>query len=460
MRKLRLMAVTKRAASEKGLDDASLADSVVAKARKVGATDAVALVRRSDSQQVKFANSQVVVVQSWMDTSLDIFAVFGKKVLSSSINDMEGVDEALANLKRKSAGAPVNEDYWGIASGRFKYRKSHVDKRVVDAEEKLVNITWNGIGAALDEGADRCAGVLHRYRHWTTMSSSRGVGFEEEGASLAFSLRAFNRERGSGHAVSCSTTLGGLDPEGAGREAADFCNLAKSPKTGPEGRMNVLFTPMSAADLPLHVAGFASATQADAGMSFLKDKVGKKVGSEAITIIDDGTLPEGMGSQCADEEGVPTRRTEIIREGKFLTYLHNTSTAKKHKAANTANAGLLMPRPWNVVVPSGDMSREELLEEMREGIVVTNVWYSRFQNYLTGDYSTIPRDAILLVKKGEIAGAVKGIRVSDNMERMLKGVKALGKNQTQVQWWETGDSSPTFISDMLVGGVGVTKSTM
>ena len=106
------------------------------------------------------------------------------------------------------------------------------------------------------------------------------------------------------------------------------------------------------------------------------------------------------------------------------------------------------------------MSRDELLEEMRDGIIVTNVWYSRFQNYSTGDYSTIPRDAILLVRKGEIVSSVKGVRISDNMERMLKGVSALGKVQKQVFWWEMDmGGMPTFVPDMMIEKVNVTKST-
>jgi PmbA protein len=168
-----------------------------------------------------------------------------------------------------------------------------------------------------------------------------------------------------------------------------------------------------------------------------------------------------MGSRRSDDEGVPTRKTEIIRNGKLLTYLHNTSTARKHKAKNTANAGLMGPHAWNVVVPPGEMSRDEMLEDMGNGLVVTNVWYSRFQNYSTGDYSTIPRDAILVVKKGEIVGSAKGVRISDNMERMMKGVLALGKVQKQVYWWEMeiSGAAPTFVPDMLIDDVNVTKST-
>ncbi|MFH0815631.1 MAG: TldD/PmbA family protein [Methanobacteriota archaeon] len=454
----RLIASTKKSRSE--VDDRELVDGTVAKALRIGATDAVVSLDRLDKSQIKFANSEVVVSQAWSEMSMDVFLAFGKRVVTSSLNDVSRIDAVLAELKKSSAKTPENKDYFGVAEGKYKYRKLPLDKKIIDSEDALVDMAWRGIEAAESNGADRCAGVLHRYHTTDTMASSRGPSFEEEGASLNFSIRAFGKGGGSGHAVSCATSMRALDPVGAGKEAAAFCKLASAPKPGPDGKMSVLFTHMSGADMPMMTAQFASASAVDAGMSFLKDKIGKTVGSKAITIIDDGTLPDGLASGCADDEGVPTRRTEIIKNGKLMTYLHNTSTAKKYEATNTANAGLIGPRPRNVVVPPGDMSRDELLEGMRDGIVVTNVWYSRFQNYATGDYSTIPRDAILLVKKGEIVGSVKGVRISDNMERMLKGVSALGKVQKQVFWWEMDmGGMPTFVPDMVIEKVNVTKST-
>jgi len=454
----RLIASTKKSHAE--TSDRDVIDETVKKALGLGATDAVVSLERLDKSQIKFANSEVVVSQAWSEMGMAIFLAFGKRVVTSSLNDLSRIDAVLAELRKSSAKTPENADYRGVAEGKYKYRKLPLDRKIVDSEDALVGLAWKGIEAAESNGADRCAGVLHRYHTLHTMASSRGPEFEDEGASLNYSIRAFGKAGGSGHAVSCATSMRALDPVGAGKEAAAFCKLAANPKPGPDGRMSVLFTPMAGADMPMMAARFASASAVDAGMSFLKDKIGKTVGSKVITIIDDGTLPDGMASGCADDEGVPTQRTEIIKNGRLLTYLHNTSTSKKYKQKNTANAGLLGPSPNNVVVPPGDMSRDELLEEMRDGIIVTNVWYSRFQNYATGDYSTIPRDAILQVRKGEIVGSVKGVRISDNMERMLKGVQSLGKVQKQVFWWEMDmGGMPTFVPDMLIEKVNVTKST-
>jgi PmbA protein len=170
-------------------------------------------------------------------------------------------------------------------------------------------------------------------------------------------------------------------------------------------------------------------------------------------------VPTGYDSTAFDSEGVPTQRTEIITDGKLMTYLHNTSTAKRYKTKTTANAGLISPHHWNLVLEPGKKSREELIGQVKDGIYVTNIWYTRFQNYVTGDFSTIPRDAIFLIKNGKLSGSVKGIRITSNMLDILKGIESVGnaKESENIHAWEVDSSVIT--PPVLVKGVNITKPT-
>jgi PmbA protein len=94
---------------------------------------------------------------------------------------------------------------------------------------------------------------------------------------------------------------------------------------------------------------------------------------------------------------------------------------------------------------------------VKDGYYVTNVWYTRFQNYQTGDFSTIPRDAIFRIKDGQIVGSVKDIRISENMVELMGKVKAVGNDVKQIHWWEV--NTPVFTPHVLVEGVNITKST-
>ncbi len=98
-----------------------------------------------------------------------------------------------------------------------------------------------------------------------------------------------------------------------------------------------------------------------------------------------------------------------------------------------------------------------MIEELENGIIISNVWYTRFNNYLTGDFSTIPRDGLFEVKNGEITGALKGLRISENMLRILSNIKGMGKKRSWVQWWEV--DVPVLVSSFLTNKVHLTKST-
>jgi len=118
------------------------------------------------------------------------------------------------------------------------------------------------------------------------------------------------------------------------------------------------------------------------------------------------------------------------------TYLHNTSTARRYRVKTTANAGLISPTPSNIVLKPGNHKKEELFKSIKKGLYITNLWYTRFQNHVTGEFSTIPRDGIFLIKNGKITNSVKEIRISDNILNIIKNMVLIGKIPKQISSWE------------------------
>ena len=175
-----------------------------------------------------------------------------------------------------------------------------------------------------------------------------------------------------------------------------------------------------------------------------------------MTLADDGTVPNGFDSARFDEEGTPTRKNTIIEKGVLKTYLHNTSTAKRHKVKTTANAGLVTPLPFNLILQNGKFNKEEMIRQVKRGLIITNVWYTRFQNYETGDFSTIPRDGMFMVENGKVTGPVKELRINDNLIRILKSITAVGSEPEPVFGWEV--EIPTITPAVLVRDVKMTKS--
>ena len=106
---------------------------------------------------------------------------------------------------------------------------------------------------------------------------------------------------------------------------------------------------------------------------------------------------------------------------------------------------------------AGDVSKDELFKGVKKGLYLTNTWYTRFQNYAKGDFSTIPRDGIFLIEKGEIKQSLKDLRISDNVLTMLGNVAAISKERQHVHWW--GEADPPSLSPyVLIKNVHLTKS--
>jgi len=114
------------------------------------------------------------------------------------------------------------------------------------------------------------------------------------------------------------------------------------------------------------------------------------------------------------------------------------------------------PRPFNLVVDAGQRSLEELMSSVQRGIYVTNNWYLRYQNYQTGELSTIPRDAMFLIENGRIGRPIKELRISDNLLRMLSSVEEVGRERRWIRWWEV--DVPTLCPATLISKVKFTKS--
>jgi PmbA protein len=104
----------------------------------------------------------------------------------------------------------------------------------------------------------------------------------------------------------------------------------------------------------------------------------------------------------------------------------------------------------------GTKSVDQLFSKVDKGLYVTNIWYTRYQNYVTGDFSTIPRDAILKIEGGEVVGPVRDLRISENMRSLFQRVAALSSERRQIQSWEC--ETPTLHPYALVERVNVSKS--
>lgn len=219
-------------------------------------------------------------------------------------------------------------------------------------------------------------------------------------------------------------------PEAVGREAARRAVRRLGGRKGKTVEVPVVFDPETAASLVRAVALAASGPSLYRGTSFLVGQRGRTVASPRVTIVDDPTIPQGLGSRPFDGEGLPSRRTVLVDHGVLASYLLDTYSARRLGLEATGHAareggGGVTVAHTNLYLEPGPWAPEEILRSVDRGLYVTEL-IGFGVNFVTGDYS---RGAVgFWIEDGELAYPVEEITVAGNLRQMLQDVEMVGRD--------------------------------
>jgi PmbA protein len=407
---------------------------MVKKAKSLGADEVIAKTTFGKYRQTRFSNNEIDISVAWDEYVTDVALVWNKRLVATEIRDFQNSEKRIEDLFKLAKVSKENPHYGGIAKGKFNYSKPLADEQL-RSFERHSDYVHEAIEAAQKEaGTDiNTGGILFSKYEDIYLVSSEGPKGHDARSAVELSIRAFSQVDASGHGVECSSSLNDFKPARAGEKAGQIAKLAMNPKEGNEGKYDVIFDPLFFGSMLGTWGSMASAYSVMIQLSIFVNKIGQKVASDLVTLRDK-PADYSVHNRTFDDEGFPAQENVFINKGVLKTYLHNTSTAVKFKTKTTGNAGLVQPTPWNIEMDAGDMSKNELFNQVKKGIYLTNTWYTRFQNYATGDFSTIPRDGIFLIEHGKIKESWKDLRLSDNILRILKQISGLSKERQHVHW--------------------------
>lgn len=439
---------------------AALNEIVISVAKKLDVDDAVSLTAQGNEKMIRFANNSLTVAKNINETELFVYLAKDKRRIVAATSNPEeaNVKSFVKRLFESLTSLPASPDYAPLPDKAYRYRPSEqgYDRKIENIETRIGELAEEAIESATKSGGKRSAGALVASVSNSSILTTNGTRGSDRGSSITLNIRSFSENDASGHGLSCASRLSKFDPVEAGRRAGENAKRMVNAREPEAGEYEVLMNPTVASNLIDLIGGFASAFSVDAGISYLVDKLEKKVGSESLSLADHGRIAGGLDGRAFDDEGLPTRTTPIIQAGVLKNYLHNLTTAKKFGSKSTGNAGLIDPHPWNLEVSSGDSTYDEMVRGMKKGVILTSNWYTRFKNYRTGEFSTVPRDGTYLVENGEIEQGLKGLRVSDTLERMFTSIRLISKAREWIEWWEV--ETPTLSPWILVDGVKITRA--
>ncbi|MCP8320126.1 MAG: TldD/PmbA family protein, partial [archaeon] len=414
---------------------------------------------KSNENLIRFSNNSITVNKNIKNLELFLYLAKDKKRIMGSTSNpsIKEIKEFTLNLIKACEELSPSPDYTPLPKIETRYLLHGIyDEKLVGDEIKLIEFVKEVIDAGLKAGANRVSGSLMASEENLVILTSGNATGKDKRTKILLNVRAFSDKEASGHGLSCAARLRDFNPYEAGKEAGEYAKASINPNPWEEGVYDLITLPTVTADIIQHVGSFASAFTVDAGLSFLTDRIGQKISMDDFTLRDYGVIEGGFGSRGFDDEGFPTRENVIVEKGVLKRYLHNSTTAKKFNTSSTGNAGIIDPHPWNLVVDSGSMSIDDIIKEVKRGIMVTNNWYTRFQNMRTGEYSTIPRDAAFLIENGKIKYPIVGLRISDSLPRQLANIVSISKERRWIEWWEV--SIPTLAPSMLIKNVTITKA--
>ncbi len=225
--------------------------------------------------------------------------------------------------------------------------------------------------------------------------------------------------------------LAALDqPAEVGRVALERTLRRLGARRLSTGERPVVFDPATASSLLRHLASAVNAYTVYRGASVLASRLGTVIGSPLLTLVDDGTLGGGMATRPYDGEGLGSRRTVIVSEGRLESWICDTYSGRKVGHGSTANAARGVAdaptaAPSNLHLAAGETSPDQLLAGIADGLYVTEL-IGFGVNVTTGDFSQ--GAAGLRIKDGALDHAVSEVTIAGNLLDMLRDIEAVGSD--------------------------------
>ncbi len=354
--------------------------------------------------------------------------------LTAAAKDATGI--ARANAARGVAKTSLR----GVPDGRKSYRAAcRIDPGDISGEEKVAlarELDKSLAGEAIESTAAmynesdlhlelaNTAGAHVSWREVRIRLAAQAIAHEGDRQEMAFDVH----DAGAGWEF-----MKKQDPVAFGQEVRKEARERLRAIKPPAGLQTVILDPDASGLLAHEVMGHASeGDEIVKRRSFLSRVVGKRVGSNLVTMYDDGTVPGAHGTIPVDSEGTPARKTRIIDHGVYRGYMQSLETAGALRARPTGNgrAQDFGRRVWvrmtnTYFAPDRD-TKDAIVSDTKDG-VITKGWISGMVDIVGGGFQAVTQSG-WLVKDGELADRVRGMTLTGNALSILKSVDRVSKD--------------------------------
>ena len=399
------------------------------------------LIEGTNNILARFADNDIIQSISQEKTSVRFRVLKDKKTGIASTNDLtelgllESFNKALSVLEFM----PKNEGLLPLFDDSIKFIKDN-NYKMRSHEEKAKSI--KEALKLVEEKNMKAAGIDSEVVESMTLLNSNGIEKKSFVTESNFSISITEPTKGwAGQIVKNSDDLNHLEITKRAIEIA----LINKDAVGIEAKeYDVVLSPDAATDLfsflgiyALNAKGFYEKTGAFTELD-------KKVIGDNITLTDDpfNKLKSGFSF---DYEGVNRKELELIKDGVLVNIPLDREYAEKLNKKTTGH-GLTQPNNWgaipiNLVVKSGESSKEEMIKSTKYGLYINRFHYTNIINPKDMTFTGMTRDGLFLIEDGKITKAVKNLRFTDSILRLLNNVESLSKERVVTALFMSPSSS-------------------
>lgn len=418
-----------------------LGQEVLAMAKAKGASQGDVVMAESESFFVTVRMGEVEKISQAGEKRLGLRLFFGNSSASASTSDISKKSiEKLVEDTARMAKVTAQDPHGGLPDAAELAREvpelDLIDQsaRGVSVDEKIdIALQAEKTALAYDARITNSEGAEFSNQFGRVLyASSHGFVGEYSGSTFGHSVAPVASHNGAmqrDYWYSSNRRFAKLEsPASVGERAAQRVLRRLGGRKIKTCEAPIVFDPEMAASLLRNLASALSGYSLYKGASFLAGKLGTQIGSDLLTMIDDGTIPAALGSRPFDGEGLPVRKKTVVERGRLQSYLLDTYSGKKLGMASTGNASRSVGEspgvsPANFYLVPGKDSPEQIIGTVKNGLYVTEM-IGFGVNMVTGDYS---RGASgLWIENGELAYPVEEITIAGNLKEMLQNIEMIG----------------------------------
>ena len=394
-------------------------------AKKLGATDATAVVAHSISETVNFRNKKLDESDRSDSLGVGLEIYIGKKksaIRSSNLNE-DNIKTLIERCIETTKITPEDE-FNSLPDQDLLAKKIHdlnlYDEGHIENNEKIEYLK------EVEEAALKKKEITNTETGFTESKSSfmlaSSDGFLNGYKSSSFSASCVavakdsNNKMERDYEFTSSCHLDDmLTPNQIGLLAAEKTIQKLNPQKIESEKLSIIFDKRISKGILSTFAGAITASSIARGTSFLKDKIYEEIFSPSINIYDKPDIVKGLGSRCFDSEGVKSNELKLVDKGVLKHYLVDTYYGKKLNIKSNGRSG----GTSNLFFEKGSISYKDLLKLNPRTLYITET-IGHGSNLVTGDYSVGANG--FMVENGVFKYPVSEITIAGNFKDIFKNI--------------------------------------